>query len=334
MGKGKKPRSGSMGVWPRKRATSEIARIRVWAKNKEVKPLGFAGYKVGMTHAIVTDNRPNSITKGEELFMPLTIIECPPIKVFGVNCYQQTPYGFTLSSTILLPSTDKHLSKSISFSKKTTKTLESIKPETCSHFKLLVHTNPAKTGIGKKKPEIFELAIGGDTQAQYAYAKNILGKELHIKDIFTQGNHVDLLAITKGKGFQGPVRRFGISLKQHKSEKGVREPGSLGGWRAQGHVMYRVAHAGQMGYHQRTDFNKWIIHIGEKPENINIKGGYLHYGVVKNPYILIKGSVQGPAKRLIKMIQPRRPNKKIPNQAPVIEYLHLSTHQGKTREAA
>src|SRR3989338_8880133 len=334
MGKGKKPRDGSMGVWPRKRAKREVARVRTWSSPKDTKPLGFAGYKVGMTHAIVTDNRPNSITKGDELFMPVTIIECSPLKIFGVNCYHQSNYGITLSSTILHSTTDKHLKRSIPIPKKIQKKIEEVDAKKCSTIRILVHTQPAKTTIGKKKPEIFELALGGNTTSQLEYANNNLGKELRVTDVFTQGNLIDTHAITKGKGFQGPVKRFGISRKQHKSEKGTRAPGSLGGWSAQGHVMYRVAHAGQMGYHRRTDYNKWIISIGDKPEEITMKGGFLHYGNVKNSYILVKGSVQGPAKRLIRLVLAIRPNKKIPQQAPNIKYLHLSTHQGKTRESA
>ena len=95
--------------------------------------------------------------------------------------------------------------------------------------------------------------------------------------------------------------------------------------------MYRVAHAGQMGYHQRVDYNKWVVRISEKADDINPKGGFKHYGVVKNSYIIVKGSIPGPSKRLICFMTSIRPNKHIPANAPSIEYLALATHQGTSR---
>ena len=91
--------------------------------------------------------------------------------------------------------------------------------------------------------------------------------------------------------------------------------------------MYRVAHAGQMGYHLRTDYNKWILKIGSKPEEINVSGGFPHYGVVKNEYILVKGSVPGLRKRLIRINKAIRHNKKLPQGTPQIQYVSVSAKQ-------
>ena len=107
-----------------------------------------------------------------------------------------------------------------------------------------------------------------------------------------------------------PVKRFGVALRMHRSEKTKRGPGSLGGWKGHAHFMYRVAHAGQMGYHRRTEYNKIILKIAEGPEGINPKAGFKHYGLVKNDYILVKGSVAGPQKRLIRFNHTIRPSKK------------------------
>jgi large subunit ribosomal protein L3 len=74
----RKPRKGSMGVWPRKRANKMYARVRSWTTRKAEKPLlGFAGYKAGMTHAMGIDVKKTSMTKNEEVRIPLTVIECP-----------------------------------------------------------------------------------------------------------------------------------------------------------------------------------------------------------------------------------------------------------------
>ena len=79
-----------MQFYPRVRARNETARVRNYGTSKDAKLLGFAGYKVGMTHMIVTDNLPNSLTKGQDLFMPVTIVECPPIKAVSLKFYKTT----------------------------------------------------------------------------------------------------------------------------------------------------------------------------------------------------------------------------------------------------
>lgn len=319
------PRSGSMQYWPRTRAKRVFARVRSWANVNEAKPLGFAGYKAGMTHAIITDNRKTSKTKNEEIFCPLTVIECPPLKTASIRFYKKTNQGLNLISEILSEKLDKELERSIIIPKKIKNKIEDIKDY--DDIKLLVYTQPRLTGIGKKKPEVFEIALGGKKEDKLNYAKEKLGKEITINDVFKEGQQLDIHAVSKAKGLQGPIKRFGIGLKGHKSEKGRRAPGSLGGWKAQGHVMYRVAHAGRMGYHQRTDYNKWLIKMGDKAEEINPKDGFVHYGIIKNPYIVVKGSITGQTKRIIRFNHATRPSKKIPSEQPVIRYISLSSKQ-------
>jgi large subunit ribosomal protein L3 len=305
----RKPRKGSLQFWPRKRAKRHYARVKYWAPFNEPKPLGFAGYKVGMTHALFTDTRKTSVTKGMEVSFPTTVIECPPLKVSSVRFYKKTNSGSTLISEVFADKLDKELSRKIPIPKKIKKKIEDTKD--FDDIMLLVYTQPKLTGIGKKKPELFEIAIGGKKEDKLKYAKEKLGKEITVNDVLKQGQQIDVHAITKGKGYQGPVKRFRIGLKPHKSEKSRRQPGSLGGWSEQGHVMWRVAHAGQMGYQQRTEYNKLILKIGNKPTEINPKGGFLSYGLVKNDYILVKGGVIGPKKRVIRLNYAIRPNKKI-----------------------
>ena len=308
----RKPRKGSMQFWPRKRANRPYARIRSWIDRKtENGLLGFSGYKVGMTHIIVTDNRKNSKTKGQELSRPVTIIECPPIKVGGVRFYTTKGYGLAPAKDIVTKF-DKEAARKISIPKKTTESeLNTIKPEEYKDIRLLVYTQPKLTGRGNKKPELFEMGIAGSLANKIAFANEHLGKEITVNQVFKEGQVLDIHAVTTGRGFQGPVKRFGIGLRQHKSEKVKRGPGSLGGWRSQAHVMYRVAHAGQTGYHQRIEYNKKIMKMSNEPKDINIKGGFERYGVVKNQYLLLDGSVAGPVKRIIRMTPAVRLSKRI-----------------------
>ncbi|MEM4246771.1 MAG: 50S ribosomal protein L3 [Candidatus Woesearchaeota archaeon] len=320
----RQPRRGSMQFWPRKRASSPHARIRTWHPAKEAKALGFAGYKAGMTHLIVTDNKATSATKGEPIVMPVTVVECPPLKVAGICCYRLNNNRLVLSTQVWADKPEKDLSRVLPIPKKTKTKITDIKPEEYNEFRLLVHTQPRLARI-KKTPEVFEIGIGGTAQQQFEYAKNILGKDLKITDVFAAGQQVDSHSITKGKGLQGPVKRFGISIRSHKSEKTKRGPGALGPWH--GNFNWPVAHAGQMGYHQRTESNKWIIQVGEDPSKINPAGGFVHYGLISSPYLLIKGSLAGSVARLVKFTTPMRPDKHTPKEAPSITHISVASKQ-------
>ncbi len=312
MSKTHKPRKGSLQFWPRKRASRIYPKIKSWAKSNKI--LGFSGYKVGMTHIGIIDNT-NATTKGLLISCPVTVIECPPLKSLSLRFYKKTNFTLTLISEIFTKKVNKEFK--IKLSKKETKI-----PESFDELRLVVYTQPKLASVGKKKPEVFEILIPKDVEA----AKQLLEKEIKLTDVFKEGQLVDIHAVTKGKGFQGTIKRFGLKIRQHKSEKTKRGPGSLGAWHP-AKVDFRVPHAGQMGYHTRTEYNKWVIKISSDPKEINPKGGFLHYGNVKNDYMLVKGSIAGPAKRLIRLTDPIRLNKKIPNQAPEIKYINLESKQ-------
>lgn len=312
-----------MQFWPRVRANQGYARIRTWPKSNEQKPLGFAGYKAGMTHLLITDNGQNSLTKGQDIFCPVTVVECPPLRVVSIKFYKNSQNNSFAVSEVFADNLEKELERSITIPKKKGRETENF-----DFIRLLCHTQPMLAGFGKKKPELFEIMVGGTKEQQLKIAKEKLGKEITVNEVFSEGQLLDSHSITKGKGFQGPVKRFGVTLRHHKSEKSRRNPGSLGAWRAQGHIMWRTAHAGKMGYHTRTEYNKWIIKIGSKGEEINPKGGTLHYGLVKNPYMLIKGSLSGPSKQLLRFTCAIRPKKKMP-EAPQISYTSTESKQGR-----
>ncbi len=321
----RQPRAGSMQFWPRVKSRYSYPRIRNWPKSIEAKILGFAGYKVGMTHLLINDNRAYSLTKGTEIFCPITIVECPPLKTASIRFYKNTQNGSTLISEMFADSLDKELGRKIIIQKKKGKEASQITD--FDFIRLLCYTQPKLTSIGKKKPETFELAIGGNKEQQLSYAKEKLGKEIIINEIFKEGQQIDIHSLTKGKGFQGPIRRFGVQLRHHKSEKSRRNPGSLGPWKSQGHVMWRTAHAGKTGYNLRTEYNKWLVKIGNKADEVNAKGGFINYGNVKNSYILIKGSISGHKKGLVRLTEAIRPKKNVP-EAPQIAYISLESKQG------
>lgn len=323
MGDSHHPRRGSMQFWPRKRAGCSIARIATWPKETKVKPLGFIGYKAGMTHLQVIDNRPKSLTKGEAIFMPATIIDCPPLTVMGLVFYKNSPNGLVKVSQVLAQKLDKELSENFPLPKKPKAKLEKVM-ENSSGFdevRLLVHSNPKQTTIGAKKPKVMEIALGGKKEEKLNYAKEHLGKEINVKEVLESGMQVDFHGITKGKGYQGTVKRFGVPIRQHKAEKTKRGIGTLGPWHPK-RILYTVPQSGKMGYHLRTEYNKQILKLGEKAEEINPDSGLKHYGLIRNNYLLVKGSVMGPSKRALALTPAIRPDRKMVKEAPQISYIH------------
>jgi len=311
------PHHGSMQFWHRCRAKRQYPRIRTWAKVDAAKPLGFAGYKAGMTHCIIVDKRPNSLTKNEKIWIPVTILECPPMKAFAYVTYIMTPNGKKKHNQITAAKQDKDLARKMNLAKQPAEPVHPSLANICD-VTLLVHTQPIKAGIGKKTPEVFEVAIGGKTAAdKLTAAQGLLGKDILASDVFSEGQQVDCHVITRGKGLQGATKRFGTGLRHHKSEKGTRGPGNVGGWT--GNRSWRVAHPGQTGYHMRTEINKWVVKIGNDVSEINPSSGLKHYGLVKGTYMLLKGSVGGPSKRLIRLAPARRPNHRIIKEAPKID---------------
>ncbi|MEM5880130.1 MAG: 50S ribosomal protein L3 [Candidatus Aenigmatarchaeota archaeon] len=322
-----RPRRGSMQFWPRVRAKRIYPRIKNWPKIDQIIPVAFAGYKVGMTHAIVIENRKNSHLYGQNIQIPLTIIEVPPLKVLGLRIYKKTSDGLKSLTEIIHPEFDGKVLRKIKTLKPTEKQdIEKELLEKSSLVKLIVHTQPWLAGIGKKTPEIFEIPIGGNNViSQYNYAKSLLGKEIKIVDVFKEGEQIDVISVTKGKGFEGTVKRFGVKIlpRPHKTDKKARAVQSKGAWGMR-RIFPTTPMPGQMGYHRRTEYNKQIIKISDSPSEINPPSGWIRYGLIKSSWIAIKGSIPGPRKRLIILRKAIRPNPKIPNEAPKILYISTS----------
>ena len=312
MGRAHKPKAGSMQYWHRKRAKRIYPLVRSWAKLDTISLLGFLGYKSGMTHVQVQETNP-AIKQTKLKSYPVTIIECPPLKVLAIRFYKNTLYGIKTAGQTLNSNLDKELARKIKLPKK----LNNKEINDFDDIKLIVYTQPKLIDL-KKKPEIIELGISGNKEDKLNYAKNLLGKEIKVSEIFKINQNVDIHAVTKGKGFQGPVKRFGLQLKAHKSEKKRRAPGNLGAWTPK-KILFTVPQAGQMGFHTRTEFNKTILKISSNVDEINPKSGLEHYGFVKSDYILVKGSIPGAKKRLIIMTYPIRNKKVLPMELKFIK---------------
>lgn len=299
----KSPRKGSLQFWPRKRASKFLPSVN-WSAidSKDSKKVlkGFICYKAGMASAAVKDLTPHSMTKDKKITIPVTILECPPLKILSVRFYKDGKVG----TEVLSENLEKELKGKIKLPKKSRK-LSEIKKGEFDDLRIVVYSVVKKTGI-KKSPDITELGLNGSYEEKINFATENLGKEISVTNYFEKGELVDLRGLTKGKGFQGPVKRFGVQLRFHKSEKGVRGPGSIGPWHP-ARVTFRVPMAGQMGLHTRVTYNNKIVDVG-KGENkfSNLK----NYGNVNSEYIIVRGSIQGPVKRQLLLTHSLRETKK------------------------
>lgn len=307
------PRRGSIAFRPRARAKSLEARVRTWPQLAAEKSslLGFAGFKAGGINILTVDDREKTPNFGKHLLNAATVIVTPPIRIIGIRGYKHDFYGQHAMFDIYAKDLPKELtrkfdakSKDEAFSK-----AESIL-DGASDIVAIVAISPYSIGLAQKVPFVFEIAVSGkDARSQYDYVKSILGRETKITDVFQVGQNIDVFGITRGKGIEGPITRFGVKRKQHKSRKSVRAVGTLGPI-SPAVVMYTVARQGQRGFHQRTEYNKRILIISNTDKDgqnsINPAGGFKHFGLVRGDYIVVRGSVPGVPKRLLKMRQPIR----------------------------
>jgi large subunit ribosomal protein L3 len=307
------PRRGSMAFYPRVRARSLESRIRTWSDPKLEKSslLGFAGYKVTNLNVLSVDDREKTPNYGKNLMNSSTLIATPPLKIIGIRAYAETAYGKNAILDAFAKDNDKYLSKKASFKYKEGK-LDEINAhiDKIKHVVAIVSSYPTTASLSQKKPFVWEIPIGGkDTKTKIDYVVSNFGKQVNIKDVFETGQFIDISAITRGKGIEGPITRFGVKRKQHKSRKSVRALGTLGPI-SPAVVTYTVPRQGQRGFHQRTEYNKRILIISNSEKDndfkINPDGGFEHFGMIKNDYIIVKGSVPGVPKRLVKMRFPIR----------------------------
>ena len=279
------PRRGSLAYRPRGRAKSFVPRIRTWPRVEADKPtlLGFPGYKAGTAHVITVDDRAKTPNFGKPLFNLSSVLSVPEAQVTGLRVYgHENGQDMALADVKAAGQASK------------------LPLDRASRVAALVSSIPTDAGLSQKKPIVLEVGVsGGDLKAQADFVLGLLGKKVKFTDIFKAGMYVDLLGITKGKGFEGPITRFGVKRKQHKSRKSVRAVAVIGPWHPAA-VMYTVARAGQMGFHQRTETGKRILVVGNSSANpVTPPGGFEHFGRVNGDYAVVRGAVPGPARRFV-----------------------------------
>lgn len=331
MGKKHKPRSGSLAYYPRKRAEKQTQHFTVFktdSDSEECKPLNFLAYKAGMSRVLGTDRRKNSVTENQQVARAVTVLEAPPLKVFGIRAYGGNDRGkLNVLAEEITENFDKHLVKKLGLGKKGKKDkkvegkekevkgkegekkeekekagFDSVSAD-ASEIRLLVHTQPYLTGIGKKSPDVSEVCLSGKIGEQVKYAKEKLGKDLSVSEFFEEKDLLDVKAVTKGKGVTGVVKRYGVKIQGRKA-KTARIIGAIGPWHP-ATVLFTVGRAGQHGYHVRTEYNKKVLMLSEAEKGKDLE--FIGYGKVKNDFLALSGSIAGPVKRVIALRKAVRP---------------------------
>ncbi|MDI6642535.1 MAG: 50S ribosomal protein L3 [Candidatus Hodarchaeaceae archaeon] len=329
-----RPKRGSLAYMPRVRAPRPIAQVRAWPAEARLGLQAIAGYKAGMINLFMIDDRKGSPTAGQEINIPATVIETPPLVVCAIRLYNSSAMGLNAVTEVWASELPKELSRALNLPKKyeAQKVIERaealIKDGKVADIRVIACTQPWASNVPKRKPDLLEIRVGGSSvEERWNYSKSLLGKQVRVADVFKEGEFVDVLAITKGKGFQGPVKRWGIKILPRKSDEGRRQVGTLGPW-SPARVMWTVPAPGQMGYHQRTEFNKRILKIGSDGKKITPSGGFLRYGPIKGEFVMLAGSVPGPTKRLVQLRRPLRLPPGAPTSPPSITYISTGSHQG------
>ena len=340
------------------------------ADNQKLKPhlTAFAGYKAGMTHVVREVNRVGSKLHRKEIVEPVTIIETPPIVVVGIVGYIRTPQGLKTLTTVWAQHLSSEVrrrfyknwsaSSKLAFTKhkklywkKKGKTqrkqqLEKLNTQ-ATIIRVLAHTQVSKTPIGSKKAHLLEIQVnGGSVPNKVKFAYQLLEKFVPVSQVFSKNEAIDTISATKGKGFKGVVSRWGVTRLPRKTHKGLRKVACIGAWHP-ARVSWTVARAGQKGFFRRTNFHKKIYMVGSNlrteegktagttsfdltRKSINPLGGFPHYGDVEEDFLMVKGSVSGPVKRVItlrKALHP--PQSKAFLEDVVLKFIDTSSKMGR-----
>jgi large subunit ribosomal protein L3e len=332
-----RPRHGSLGFLPRKRARRQRGKIKAFPKDDTSKAphmTAFLGYKAGMTHILRDVDKPGSKAHKKEVVEAVTVLETPPMIVVGVVGYVETPQGLRALTTVWAEHLNDeckrrfyknwYKSKKKAFSRYVKKYADGQKEidaelarikQYCQVVRVIAHTQIRKVKVGQKKAHMMEVQVnGGSIEDKVAFATGLFEKEVPIDAVFAQNEMIDVIGVSKGHGYEGVVTRWGCTRLPRKTHRGLRKVACIGAWHP-AKVQWSVPRAGQNGYHHRTEMNKKVYKIGKgiaggvennavtdfdlTEKSINPVGGWPHYGIVNEDYIMLKGAVIGAKKRII-----------------------------------
>jgi len=267
----------------------------------------------------------------KEVVEAVTILETPPMICVGFVAYIETPRGLRALTTVWA----QHLSdeckrkfyknwykcKKKAFTRYAKKYEATKMEEEVARAKkyavairMICHTQIKKLKLNRKKTHLKEIQVNGGTVAQKVdYALGLFEQEIPVSAVFEKDEMIDIIGVTKGRGVDGVVTRWGVTRLPRKTHRGLRKVACIGAWHP-ARVQFQVPRAGQNGYHHRTEINKKIYRIGaafsEDPlgastsndltqKHITPMGAFPHYGEINEAWMMIKGCVVGTKKRVV-----------------------------------
>jgi large subunit ribosomal protein L3e len=282
-----------------------------------------------MTHVVREIERPGSKLHKKEAVEAVTILETPPMTVVGVVGYVETPNGLRTLTTVWAG----HLSDEVKrrfyknwyrakkkaftkYAKKYAEKPQEIEVELnrikqyCQVVRVIAHTQVRKVFLRQKKANLLEVQVNGGSVAEKVdFARNLFEQEVEVDKLFSEGEVVDICSATRGHGYEGVVTRWGVTRLPRKTHRGLRKVACIGAWHP-ARVRFTCARAGQNGYFHRTEINKRILRIGKKGDakdasteadltekTITPVGGFPHYGVINEDWVMLKGCIAGSRKR-------------------------------------
>jgi len=327
-----------MAFTPKKRSRRHRGKVKAFPKDDPKKPIhltAFIGYKAGMTHIVREVDKPGSKVNKKEVVEAVTILETPPMVIVGVVGYIETPKGLRAFKTIWAEHLSEdcrrrfyknwYKSKKKAFTKYAKKWVDPVGKRAiekdlarmkkyCTVIRVIAHTQMKLMRKRQKKAHIMEIQVnGGTVPEKIEWARKRLEKQVSVDDVFSTDEMMDVIGVTKGKGYKGVTSRWHTKKLPRKTHKGLRKVACIGAWHPS-RVQFTVARAGQKGYHHRTEINKKIYRIGKggkdsknnasteqdiTEKTITPMGGFPHYGEVNCDYLMLKGCTVGPKKRVL-----------------------------------
>lgn len=159
--------------------------------------------------------------------------------------------------------------------------------------------NAVQLGFGEKKEKQTTRALRGHFEAagttpkktlrEFAWADDEvdMGDEVRVDDLFVEGEIIDVTGVSKGKGFQGVVRRHGfrgVNDQTHGQHNRQRAPGSIGASSDPSRVLKGMRMGGRMGNDRVKVKNLSVVRI-----------------LPEHNLILVKGAVPGPKDGIVEL---------------------------------
>ncbi|MEM3395425.1 MAG: 50S ribosomal protein L3 [Nitrososphaerota archaeon] len=317
------PRHGSLAYSPRKRAKELLPSVRYWPSRDGVKGLmGFIAYKAGTLTLHYVDDLPGSPTFGTEVQTAATVLAAPPMYIIGVVLMGEENGNLIELGRMYADNLPEALLKKVrgispGAGKEEIKSLL----DKAVEVRAIVASFPSEAGLSQKRPFLLEIKVGGEVRSALEYVMSKLGSKISASEVFTPGLYVDVIGVTKGHGFEGVVKRFGVKILPRKQRKTRRAVGAIGG-RKPTYVTRFVPRAGQMGYHRRTEFNKRVMAVIDDGAKLTPSGGFKHFTVLKSPCIVVLGSVFGTPKRPVVLRMPAKPPSHSVSSPKIVSYIY------------